>query len=541
MNHVSATGALVKGPGFFILICCQFLWGEALAQPAYVDVTVNKGIQVCQNTQEGFGIGASAADFDNDGDIDVFLAAPEGDRDRLLVNDGTGGFQDLANQAGLDEITRSRAALWFDHNNDQLLDLLVTTDCFRTTCATFSTLLRLYQQGPPGTFTEVTQQAGLTEPALSRDWHRSGTAAGDLNGDGILDLVTAYWEGPIKLYLGHHNGQYIDVTQTAGLGLSTDYRGHWQPMIIDFDGDGLLDIYFTVDFNVNKLWTNQGNQGLIPTFSDDGLASGCDNNMNDMGLAMADFDEDGDPDIYATNINRDGNYNVLYENQSISGSPQCQDVSAAAGVMQGGWGWGATFFDANNDSHMDLAETNGWHLNGWEQPIRLFMHNPAMPSTFTDEAASNGLTSVQWGSSLLAVDLDRDGDLDLLESVPDACARSRPFELPLSVYESNLQNSEIPHNYLTIKPRINGLNHFAIGTRVQLMIGARTLTRWVTAGTSFLGQEPAEVHFGLADIETVDQVLISWPDGRQTTDLNVASNQVLTYTHQPYIFKDDFE
>ncbi|MFC3193254.1 CRTAC1 family protein [Marinicella sediminis] len=538
---IDVTGVFYKGSGFFIFLTLCILTSDASSQPSFSDVTLNKGIQTCQNEQEGFGIGSSAADFDSDGDVDLFLATPEGDRDRLLVNDGAGNFQNMASQAGIDVITRSRGGLWFDHNNDRRLDLLVTTDCFRTACETFTTLLTLYQQTSTGTFTNVTAQAGLTDPALSRDWHRSGVAAGDLNGDGYLDLITGYWEGPVKLYLNQHNGTFIEVSQSAGLGSSTEYRGHWQPMIIDFDGDGLLDIYFTIDFNVNKLWINQGNQDGVPVFADMGLISSCDNNMNDMGLTMADYDEDGDPDIYATNIFRNGNHNVLLENQSTPGNPACVDVSAMAGVMEGGWGWGTTFFDANNDTHMDLVETNGWHINGWEQPIRLFIQNFNNLKTFIDQAPSSGLTSLQWGSSLLALDMDRDGDLDLIESVPDACARNRPFDLPLGIYESTLDNTNLDKNHLVVKPRIDGLNHFAIGTKVQVTIGNRTLTRWVTAGTSFLGQEPAEVHFGLADLTSIDQLIITWPDGMQTIDHNLAVNQLLTYTHTPFIFKDDFE
>ncbi len=522
-------------------ICSIFSFTLDLnASISFSDVTVDRGVDECTQEHEGFGIGASAVDFDSDGDIDVFLARPEGEPDRLYRNLGNGYFEDVAPALGLNMTTRTRASLWFDYDGDRILDLLTTSDCFRTACTTtMGSFLRLFKQNSNGTFTEVTASAGLNEFVTDRTIHRSGAAAGDLNGDGFLDLVTAFWEGPIRLYINQRNGSFVESTLASGI--TQEIRGYWQPIIQDFNGDGLLDIYFTIDFSANKLWINQGIQSSLPLLQEVGGISACDNNMNDMGLTLGDYDNDGDPDIYATNIYRDDFYNVLLRNESSETGPSCNDVSLSAGVEQGGWGWGATFFDANNDGLLDLAETNGWHLNGWEQAMRLFINQTMNVGVFTEQGNSAGLTHNHWGSSLLAVDIERDGDLDMIESVPDACANNVNHTLPLIIYESQLQNSPEPHNFLIIKPRINGLNHFAIGTKLQVMVGEQTMTRWITAGTSFLGQEPAEAHFGLGAATAVDQIVATWPDGKQTTHNNINANQVINISYTPVIFADGFE
>ncbi len=509
------------------------------AQPTLVEVAADRGIAECTKAQEGFGSGAAAADFDDDGDVDIFLAMPDGEPDRLYRNLGNGHFEDIAQASGLASLERSRSGLWFDYDADNRLDLLVVTDCFRTNCLNFNTLLHLYRQNEAGTFTETTTAAGLNLTPATRDMHRSGAAAGDLNGDGYLDLVTGFWEGRLYLYLNQRDGTFSEVSVASGF--DEVVRGHWQPIIHDFNGDGKLDVYTTVDYSENQLWINQTTTtGGLPVLVNISDSSGCDNNMNDMGVAFGDFDEDGDPDIYATNIYRETLHNVLLQNNSILVGITCSDVSVSAGVEDGGWGWGTTFLDVNNDTYLDLAETNGWHLSGWEQPPRLYLNQPADVGVFVDGAAQAGLTATHWGSALMAVDIDRDGDQDLIETVSSACDRNPLETMPLTIYDNQLELVAEPHNYLLVKPRIHGLNQRAIGAKVEVMFNQRTLTRWITAGTSFLAQEPAEAFFGLANISQVDQLVVTWPDGETSSLSNVQTGQSITVNYTPVIFKDGF-
>ncbi len=500
---------------------CVLAASSALqAQINFVEIGAQRGIAPYQMA-DGQGGGVAAADFDDDGDVDFFVPTAEGTPHQLYRNLGNGVFQEIAAARGLALTERGRGALWFDYDGDNRLDLLVTRDCFETSCN--GSMLRLYRQSPNGTFSDVTTPAGLTETGLTTIMHRGGAAAADLNGDGWLDLVTAVWQGPMRLWLNQGNGRFSDVTAASGLSLG--FRGHWQPVIADLDGDGRLDIYVAVDFAENRLWRGTGASGGVPRFTDVAAAANCDNAMNDMGVALGDYDEDGDPDLYVTNIFTNLFYNILLRNDSSAGNAAFAERSMQAAVRNGGWGWGTTFFDINNDTFLDLVETNGWEQPQWLQPPRLYVNNSQSPPKFLDLASTAGFTQEAWGSSIVAVDADRDGALDLLHTVSGG---------NLELFQSQLSAGTGSRHYLVIRPRQTtapaSRNARAIGARVTVEFSGRTLTRWITAGISFLGQEPAEAHFGLGGATSIDKVTVFWPDGSETAFCDVPGDDVLTLT-----------
>ncbi|MEM8931579.1 MAG: CRTAC1 family protein [Acidobacteriota bacterium] len=505
------------------------------AQVTFVENGATHGITGHQVPGRGFGAGASAADFDDDGDIDVFVPTGADTPDRLYRNLGDGSFEDVAAALGVASQLRSRAALWFDADGDGRLDLVVGSDCYQLTCDAGISLLRLYRQNVDGTFTDVTATSGLVDldTGHNLDEHRSGIAAGDLDDDGDLDLVTGYWLGRLHLYRNDGDGTFTDISLDAGF--DTQVLGYHQPMIHDVDGDGRMDIYVSVDFSFNRLWHNQGLVDGIPSFVDIAATANCDNAMNDMGVALGDVDGDGDGDFYVTNIFRLTFHNVLQRNDTAGGTIRFAEISEAAGVDDGGWGWGTSFFDVDHDTDLDLAETNGWNTSTWDQPPRLWLRQPVSPPAFVEQAASVGLTDERWGSSLLAVDIDRDGDLDLLETVQGT--RSNAVLLR---HENQLAVGAPDRHYLVVRPRMLAPNVRAIGARVEIEIAGQTQVRWITAGTSYLGQEPAEAHFGLGSATMVDRVTIAWPGGGETTRRDVAADQVLTVLDSP-VFSDDFE
>lgn len=523
----------------WVLLTFLIVFQGAWCNPLFTKISTDESGFLPVRPERGHGLGLAAADFDADGDIDVFLPTEAGTAHVLYENQGDGSFLDSAALRGVNGASRhARTALWFDSNGDGLLDLVTASDCFRESdCADKAPFFTLHVQKNDGTFDEATDVSGLSHTVDNPDIHRSGLAAGDLNNDGWLDLVTGFWLGHIQVFLNQGDGTFADVTVEAGVHL--DDHGHWQPLIVDFDGDGRQDIYWSVDFGPNELWMNAGNDGAVPQFVDMALHAGCDNAMNDMGIALGDVDDDGDPDLYVTNIFIGDKHNVLLLNQSSPGQPSCEEISRQSGVDDGGWGWGAVFRDFDQDGWLDLAETNGWERH-FVQPNRLYLNQQSSAPMFVDVADAAGLADeTEWGSALIAVDLDRDGDQDLLQS--QARPRSAPAIEPESIYfyRNQLQNAG-EHNYLTIKPRQEGTNDRAIGAKVTITIGARVSSSWVLAGSSFFGQEPAEVHFGVGPARRIDRLEVKWPAGGVTRLTNIAANDVVL-VHRNTLFADDFE
>lgn len=512
-----------------------------LAQPTFVENGASIGLGDYDTLTNGFGTGAAAADFDNDGDVDIFVPTAADTPHLLFRNLGNGQFEDVASDFGLTSTEGARVALWLDIDGDQKLDLLVGADCYNVTCEV-STYTRLFRQTEEGAFVDVTVAAGLNDPGFTDAEHRGGMAAGDVNGDGHVDFVQSIWEGTFRLFLNQGDGTFSDISVAAGI--DAPIVAYHQPIIADLNGDGLQDIYAAVDFDENFFWLNQGVSDGLPTFVEVGASTGTDNAMNDMGVALGDYDEDGDPDLYITNIFREeeNKHNVLLVNDGAAAS--FSEVSQATGVDDGGWGWGTTFLDFDNNGTLDLAETNGWRFSQWDQPPRLYVHQAGAPITFVDVAASAGLTGVDWGSALMAFDADADGDVDMVSSTQDDSTGTRG-DGALVLYRNDLDRSLGDQKYLLIRPRMNGANHRALGAKVTVEAGDKTMHRWITAGISYLGQEPAEAFFGLGSTVLAERVTVVWPMspaglGVKTVAVNIAADQVVTLTSD-VVFADGFE
>ncbi len=491
------------------------------AQLNFQEVAQSSGFESYQGSH-GMGAGVAAADFDNDGDIDLFVPTGGGVRSQLYRNTGTGGFEEISASVGINSFDRDRAAIWFDYDGDHQLDLLIVGDCYDRSnfvqCQQ-DTTLKLFRQVSVGSFVDATTISGLTRHLVAdSDEHVGGLSAGDLNGDDYLDVFIAFWNtGPSWLLLSQ-NGQSFDLLNFSD---ATHSQGehNWQPIILDFNDDGFQDIFTAIDAGPNHLWINDG----TGQFTDLAPQFGVNSAWNDMGVAIGDYDNDRDFDIHISEItfgNGSPRHNVLYRNDSGAGY---NEVAETHNVDNGGWAWGTTFLDCDNDRDLDLAVTNGYYDPPWStDTTRLFLNDGSDSIVFQDVASAANMADQLWGSSLIAFDYDRDGDLDLTQT----CANAGPIRL----LQNQLTESQQSGGWLVVRPRQPGPNHFAIGATVRVRIGSEWMARPILAGTSLMGQEPAEAFFGLGDASIVDQVSVEWPGSGTTSMYDVATNQTMTMT-----------
>lgn len=535
--------------------------GATLPERWFSDVTRKSGV-THRHTNRAFdheyaqimagytalGAAVAVSDFDGDGFDDMFLtdSSIEG-RNRLYRNNGNFTFTEIGQAAGVargnDASNATADALWFDYNGDGRPDLYVVR--FGQS--------QLYENLGKSRFKDVTKKAGLEFYANSIT-----AIAFDFDRDGDLDLFvgnyfqpvnlfkpdtprffpesfeTANNGGGLTLFVNQGNGTFVNGTAKAGLKQSgwTLDLGH-----ADADNDGDDDLYVAADFGTDRFFKNNGDG----TFSDiTETAIGIDTKKG-MNVDWADYDNDGLLDIYVTNITddymREGNF--LWRN---TGNLTFSDLSRETGTYDTGWGWGAKFFDFDNDSWLDLYVMNGWVSAGKESYVpdvfamvttpnidladarswppmgkkslsgyqrkRLF-HNER-GQIFKDVAPRHGLDSDKDGRGIAIADFDNDGRLDVVS----ANANSEPF-----VYRN-----EVPANHKWIQFQLagSGANKAAIGAQVRLTAGGKTYLSMVSGGNSFAGQSSARVHFGLGEVNSAEQVEVRWPSGRREVFKNVA-------------------
>ncbi len=501
---------------------------------------------------EANGCGVAFFDYDNDGWLDIFLLngsrlegfAPGGEpTNHLLHNNRDGTFTDVTEKTGLLRHGWGQGVCVGDYDNDGLNDLFLTYWGNNV----------LYHNNGDGTFTDVSSQAGVVGA-----WPRWGTGCAfvDYDRDGHLDLFVSNYvifdpktapdpgSNPYCVYRGvavncgprglqgeanilyHNNGDgtFTDVSEKAGIARLTGCFG-LGVLVADFDNDGWPDIYVANDATPSILFRNNHNG----TFTDNAVMGGCAYDENGrvtsgMGVAAGDYDSNGWIDIFKTNFS--GETPNLYHN---NGDGSFTDATSQAGVGKYNLfvGWGCGFFDPDNDGWPDIFYCNGHvypelesaHLDVKFKEPRVLYRNLGN-GRFEDVSAQVGgcITTPSRDMGCAFGDFDNDGDVDVIIN-------------RMNDYPSLLRCDRNNENHW-IKIRTLGVrsNRTGIGTRLRCVSGSHVQIDEVRSGGSYLSQNDLRVHFGLGKAGTVDLLEIRWPSGMVEKFQNIHADQLIDIT-----------
>jgi enediyne biosynthesis protein E4 len=437
----------------------------------FTDVTDTAGVRGV-----GYAMGAAAADYDNDGHVDLFVAGVR--QNQLLRNRGDGRFEDVTQRAGIASGDWAVAGGWFDYDNDGRLDLVVVN----------------YVQ-------------------WSADTNRY---CGDQVRGTRIYCHPRFFQGlPNRLYRNRGDGTFEDVSARSGL-LAHVGKG-MSVAFADFNHDGRLDVFVTNDTVPNFLFRNNGDG----TFAETALMAGVSvpasgRPVSAMGTDFQDYDNDGWEDIHVTALS--GETFPLFRNDARGAFEETTQASGLAAVTAKSSGWCSIVADINNDGRKDIFTANS-HANdrigamealGWKQANSLFINDGQ--GRFRDATSDSGLSgavAVHRGCGV--ADFNGDGRLDLAVLVLGA----RP-EL--------WQNDSAPGNRWVIV-RLVGTksNRDGIGARVSVGNQVRTMT----TALGYASSSHAGVHFGLGPGTETVRLHVHWPSGAQQIVENAKTNQVV--------------
>ena len=439
----------------------------------FTDVTEKAGV----GGNGAFGSGCSAADYDNDGHIDLYVLNYNGNI--LYHNNGDGTFTDVSKQAGMDDKRWGLSAAWFDYNNDGYLDAFVGN-------------YLLYDDGK------------------FRDFYPAAGYPGPLS----------YSGQPNALFRNNGDGTFTDVSKEAGV-----YKPDGRAMsvtVADFRNIGLLDIFVADDAMENYFFENTGHGTFVEKAVDFGLAYGENGQgVSSMGPVVGDVNRDGLLDIFIPNLN----YCILFQQALVNGRRTFFDRTAITGLSQalGQYaGWGAVMFDYDNDGWLDLFIAHGDAHHEYVQEASL-MRNRG-DGTFEDVSDRSGqyFKEKYVGRGVTWADIDNDGDIDLLV-------------VNLNDSPKLLRNDGgNRNNWITVdaKLRFPTGERDAIGARVTVTTGALKQIEDLMPTRGYLSQGDPRLHFGLGKAAYADLVEIRWPDGAVERYEKVKANQFLRLVHE---------
>ncbi len=490
---------------------------QAWAQASFSDQTVAAGLTYTTSLMTDMDArpmfcGGTVGDFDRDGWPDLFLLGGGGTPDALFMNDGDGTFTDRAADWGVELLHRGRGATVGDFNGDGWPDIYVTASGDLVLGDRPGQHL-LYRNNGDGTFTDVALAAGVYQTSTI-ETTATGAAFGDYDLDGDLDLFVSGWEAVDGNRLFRNDGDETFTDVTVSVGINYGFDG-FSPRFVDMNGDRYPELLVAADFYTSRYFLNNQDG----TFTDITATTGTGLEDNGMGTTVADVNRDGLPDWYVTSIYRDGSVqdgNYLYINQ---GNDLYTILPESSGARDGGWSWGAEALDFDHDGWVDLAVTNGWlEPQFLGESTYLFRNNGDM--TFSEaQGGTTGFDHQEQGRSLLTLDYDRDGDMDLVMTA---------FDGPLALFRNDVSGPNT--NWIEIQLDTDAdptLAPDGYGSRVTAVTGAVSQYVWVNGGASYLGRSQPVAHFGLGSATTVD-LTVEWAHGGITTLPGLSANQIVT-------------
>jgi hypothetical protein len=447
--------------------------------------------------------GVIADDFTDTGLLDVATSSYDVCTPmHYFRNNGDGTFTDRAAQAGLSDQLGGLNMIQADYNNDGCTDILVLRGAWE-----FPMRKSLLRNNCDGTFTDVTREAGLAEPAT-----RTQTAVwADIDNDGYLDLFVGNENGPSQLFRNKGDGTFEDISYAAGVDKIAFTKG---VVAADYDNDGYVDFYVSNLYGGNFLYHNNHDR----TFTEVSEKAGVHQPQSQsFATWFFDYDNDGWPDIFVTSyffsedetlrsylgLPLNGETLKLYKNMK---NGTFKDVTAEVGLDKINMPMGANFGDVDDDGFLDIFLATGGPEYGALVP-KMLLHNDG-GKAFVDITASSGTGDLHKGHGVAFADLGNRGHDDILVSIggatPGDAHAFRVFENPGNT-----------NDWLSIKLVGVKSNRSAIGARIKVRVenegrAARSIYRTVGSGGSF-GASPLQQHVGLGKSAKITNIEIWWP------------------------------
>ncbi len=440
------------------------------------------------------GGGVSFADFNGDGWDDLTYATDETQRVHFLQNN-SGVFNKIT-LSGIDHDGKAKQVIWVDYDNDGDKDFFVTSIIGQN---------KLYRNDGAMSFTDVTNSSGI----FLSDLPTYGAAFGDIDNDGDLDLMLSNRGDTLETrnYLYRNDsGTFVDITISAGILMEGELS--FCAAFFDYDNDGDQDIYIANDkySYMNRLYKNNGDE----TFDDVSISSGAGIILDAMSTTIGDYNADGWFDIYVTNT-RLGN--ELLQN---NGDGTFTNQASTTGTEFLSTGWGAVFFDADNDSNLDLYVSGSFDGSDPDLLPSAFYHNNGS-NVFSIPTGVGFETDTRISYSNAIGDINNDGKPDLVimnNSVNNF------------LWENKTVNS---NNWVKIKLEGVSGNKDGIGNRIEIRANGISQYRYTVCGEGYLGQNSGSEFVGVSNATNIDYIKVTWnTTGIEETITNISPNQAIT-------------